>query len=166
MKKRMLIYLFILGASLVACGKREAPIYADADSLARSIYAEAGFETDAIYAENLEPRDAYVFGLVPTDFENGVETAVCYRKTVDSNGQLLYVLKLCEGMDGEALAAKFFAHYDFVPCDLAEKMAIAATEEYLIFFKSDSGEVDAAVEAFRTLMNGYIGFEREMVNRA
>ncbi len=166
MKPRVLVYLVILTASLAACAKRSMPIYADADTLARSIYTEAGFETDAVFTQNLENTDAYLFGMTVADFENQVEDAICYRKLVDSNGQMLYALKLRSAEDASALAAAFFSHYDFAPCDVAEKMAIAAAGEYVIFFKSDMGEVDAAVEAFHKLMGGVIGFEKQRMNRA
>ncbi len=142
------------------------PIYPDADTLARSLYAEAGFETENILAEGVKDTDAYLFGVSITDFDNMVEDVICYRKMVDTNGQLLYALKLRSSEDAERLAARFFAHYDFVPCDVAEKMAIASAGNYVIFFKSDSAEVDTAVEAFHSLMAGYVRFEKEMLNRA
>ncbi len=166
MKRRLFIYLFILAASCAACGKRSAPIYADADTLARSLYEKAGFETDSLFIQPVEDTDAYLFGVTITEFEDTVEDAVCFRKLIDSNGQMLYALKLRDEADAEALAASFFADYDFAPCDLAEKMAVVAAGNYVIFFKSESSEVDAAVEAFRSLMDGYIRFEKELLNRA
>ena len=165
MRKRMLIYLCILTASLAACGKRSIPVFADADTLARSLYANAGFDTDAVYAENVESTDSFRFGITITEFENAVEDAVCYRKVIDNNGQMLYALKMRSDTDAEKLAKTFFASYEFVPCDAAEKMTVASAGNYVIFFKSDIGEVDAAVEAFRDLMEGHLGFEKELTNR-
>ena len=165
MKKRLLISMFILAASLCACARRSVPVYADANTLAGSLYTNAGFTSDALYAEPLERVDAFRFGVTITEFENMVEDAVCYRKTVDSNGQMLYALKLRSKEDADAFAKAFYAYYEFAPCDAAEKMAIVSAGEYVIFFKSDVGEVDAAVEAFRTLMNGHLDFEKELINR-
>ncbi len=165
MKKRLFIYLFVLAASCVACGKRSVPIYADADTLARSLYEKAGFETESLLVQDVEDTDAYLFGVTIAEFDDSVEDAVCFRKLVDSNGQMLYALKLRTDADADRLAASFYANYDFAPCDLAEKMAVAASGNYVIFFKSESGEVDAAVEAFRALMDGYVRFEKELLNR-
>lgn len=157
--------MFILMASLCACARRSVPVYADAGALAESLYVSAGFPVDAIYAEPLAGVDAFRFGLTITEFENMVENAVCYRKMVDSNGQMLYALKMRSKEDSDAFSKAFYAHYEFAPCDVAEKMAIVSAGEYVLFFKSDVGEVDAAVEAFRTLMNGHLDFEKELINR-
>lgn len=165
MRKRFLIYVCLLAASLVACGKRGVPVYTDADTLARSLYANAELGMDTIYAEELAGVDAFRFGVTIADFENAVEDAVCFRKTVDTNGQMLYALKMRSEEDAELMAKTFFAHYEFAPCDVAEKMAVVSAGNYVICFKSDMGEVDAAVESFRTLMNGNLGFEKELFNR-
>ena len=63
MRKRLFVYICILMGSLVSCGKRSVPVFADADVLARSLYEKAGFETDAIYAEEVEDTDAFLFGV-------------------------------------------------------------------------------------------------------
>ncbi len=165
MKKRCLIYLFLLAASLAACAKRSVPVYSDAGSLARSLYDTAGFETEAIYCEELEDTSAYLFGVTVTEFDDMVEDAVCWRKVVDSNGQLLYALKMRSDRDAKTLAERFFRHYEFAPCDAAEKLAVACAGEYFIVFKSALSEVDAATEAFRTMMDGAVRFEKELYNR-
>ena len=165
MKKRFLILMLMLAACLSGCAARSIPAYADASALAGSLYENAGLSSDALYAESLERVDAFRFGVTITDFDNMVEDAVCYRKTVDQNGQMLYALKMRSKEDSDAFAKAFYAHYEFAPCDVAEKMAIVSAGEYVIFFKSDVGEVDAAVEAFRTLMNGHLDFEKELINR-
>ncbi len=155
----------VLAASLVACAKRSVPVYTDADTLARLLYADAGFRSEEIYAEDIKNTDAFRFGITVTDFDDTVEDGICYRKTVDDNGQLLYAFKMRSENDAEHLAKSFYAHYEFAPCDAAEKMAVASAGEYVIFFKSDLGEVDAAVETFRSLMDGNLGFEKELINR-
>lgn len=165
MRKRLFIYICVLAASLTACVKQSVPVYTDADTLARSLYANAGLSSDAVYAEDVASVDAFRFGVTITDFENMVEDAVCFRKTIDTNGQMLYALKMRSDEDADLLAKTFFAHYEFAPCDAAEKMAVVSAWNYVIFFKSDIGEVDAAVDTFRTLMNGHLGFEKELVNR-
>ncbi len=165
MRKRFLVYLFILSASFAACARRGVPVYADAGALVDALYAEAGFDTEALYGEELVGTDAFRFGITVSDFENTVEDAVSFRKNVDEDGQQLYALKLHTEKDAALLAQKFYAHYDFAPCDPAEKMAIASFGQYVIFFKSNGAEVDAAVEAFHRLMGGMPDFEKEMFNR-
>lgn len=155
----------VLAASLASCAKRSVPVYTDADTLARSLYADAGFGSNAIYAEDIQSTDAFRFGITVTEFEEAVEDGICYRKTIDDNGQVLFAFKMHSENDAEHLARSFYAHYEFAPCDAAEKMAIASAGEYVIFFKSDLGEVDAAVETFRALMDGRLGFEKELINR-
>ncbi len=166
MRKRCLVYLFILAASLSACARRSETVYADAGGLALSLYEEAGFSTDAIYGEQVVPTDAHLFGVTVTAFDEMVEDAVCWRKTVDSDGQLLYAMKMRSEKDARALAQCFYEHYEFAPCDAAQKLAVACSGDYFIVFKSSLGEVDAAVEAFRSLMDGRLRFERELYNRA
>ncbi|MBQ9748907.1 MAG: hypothetical protein IJV98_09000 [Clostridia bacterium] len=165
MRKRCFVYLFILAASLVACTKRSVPVYADAGELARSVYEAASFDTEAIYGTSVRATDAYLFGVTVSDFERMVEDAVCWRRTVDSDGEMLYALKTRSEKDARTLARSFLSQYEFAPCDAAQKLAVAATGTYLIVFKSSIGEVDAAVEAFCSVMDGHLLFEREIYNR-
>jgi hypothetical protein len=165
MRKRCFLYLFLFAMSLSACAKRSVPVFADAGELAGALYGEASLDTDAIYCERLKDTDSYLFGMTVTAFGDAVEDAVCWRKTIDSDGELLYALKLRSEEDARALAKCFYEHYEFAPCDAAQKLAVAASGDYVIVFKSALGEVDAAVEAFRTLMNGGLRYEKEMYNR-
>ncbi len=166
MKKRLFLYFFLLIASLTACAKRTVPVFADADTLARSLYDQAGFSGDSLLTEPLESGDAFRFGMTITDFQNAVEDGISIRNMVDADGQTLYALKLHTEEDAERFAASLFEYYDFAPCDPAEKMAVAAAGNYVIFFKSESSQVDAAMEAFSVLMEGQLRFEKEMFNRA
>lgn len=165
MRKRLFVYICILVGSLVSCGKRSVPVFADADVLARSLYEKAGFETDAIYAEEVEDTDAFLFGVTVSDFDEMVDDAVCYRKLVDSNGQMMYLFDMESEDQAISFAKAFFEHYEFAPCDVAEKMTVISAGHYVIFFKSDAHEVDTAVEAFRALMDGRIDFQKEQFNR-
>ncbi len=165
MRKRLFVYICILVGSLVACGKKSVPVFADAQALADSLYEKARLETDAIYTEDVEDTEAYLFGVTVADFDEMVDDAVCCRKLVDSNGQMLYVFDMESETDARTFANVFFEHYEFAPCDVAEKMTVISAGNYVIFFKSDVGEVDAAAEAFRALMDGRIDFQKEQFNR-
>lgn len=164
MKRRFFLYLCILIGSLAACGRRSVPVFADADSLAMAIYTSVGFETESLYAERLESTDAYRFGINISEFDHAVEDGICYRKLLDDNGQMLYVLNMHSCESAEHIAKTFFSHYEFAPCDAAEKMTVISAGNYIIFFKSDVGEVDAVSEGVFTLMNGRIDFQKEAHN--
>ncbi len=165
MKKRCWIYLFILTASLCACAKRERPVFADAETLARSVYAGASISEEGVYTEPIGGDRSYLLSLSDGEFSEMVSDAVCLRNFVDEKGRMLYAVCLQDGVEGEAVARAFFTHYDFAPCDPSEKMTVLAAGEYLVFFKSSAEEVEAAEDAFRRLM-GSVDYESEKDNRS
>ncbi len=164
--RRFYLFLFVFVVSLTACARREQIVFADADALADAIYEKAALSHETLYQEALGAEQAYLFGMERAEFEGGVTEAICCRKSIDDNGQLIYVLKLSDPRETVRLCSRLFARYDFVPCDPAEQMAVLGAGEYLVFVKSERGEVERTSDAFRTLMGGRLDFENEKDNYA
>lgn len=161
--------LGLLAASLlvvfVSCGRTAAPEYESADMLADKLYTEADLNRDGVYAEHLDSSSAYIFGLSITDFNKTVKNAVVYRRSIDSDGQTLYALEMNTQDAAALLAEDYYNHYEWAACDNSEKLVVACAGRYVLLFKSNSAEADAALEGFRKLSGGRLLYHREIVNK-
>ncbi len=161
--KKLSILLFLI-CFLPSCGEKSVPVFADAQNLASAIYDRAGLEKDGIYCEEVEEDLAFAFGISKGDFDEYVDNALCYRQAVDDKGQTLYLFETESDRDSVSLAGKIYQGYEFPPCDAAEKMTVACAGKYVMLFKSDVSEVDAAVEGFRSASGGALRFRKDKDN--
>lgn len=166
LKKSLLGFLAAaLLAVLVSCGRMAAPEYESADMLANKLYTEADLNRDGVYAEHLDNSSAYIFGLSIADFNETVKNAVVYRKSIDSDGQTLYALEMNTQDAAALLAEDYYNHYEWAACDNSEKLVVACAGRYVLLFKSNAAEADAALEGFRKLSGGRLLYQRELVNK-
>jgi len=152
-------------AALVSCGRTAMPEYESADALADKLYAQAELNRDGVYAEHLDSSSAYIFRLSIADFNKTVKNAVVYRKSLDSDGQTLYALEMSTQDAAALLAEDYYNHYEWAACDNAEKLVVACAGRYVLLFKSNSDEADAALAGFRKLSGGRLLYQREIVNK-
>ena len=96
LKKRMSAVLSAiwLVCMVTSCGRHAMPNFESADTLAREIYHTAGLDMDGVYGEVLGEHSAYCAGMSEDEFRSLVESAVVYRKMIDSDGQTLYVFQM------------------------------------------------------------------------
>ncbi len=152
-------------AMLVSCGRTAEPEYESADMLANKLYTEANLNHDGVYAEYLDSSSAYIFGLSIADFNETVKNAVVYRKSLDSDGQTLYALEMSTQDAAALLAEDYYNHYEWAACDNSEKLVVACAGRYVLLFKSNAAEADAALEGFRKLSGGRLLYQRELINK-
>ncbi len=163
MKKIWMIVLLCFVLS--SCGMNTAvPAFSDTNDLASELYIRSGLKTNNVYSEEVEDSLAFAFGISAEEFNEFVDSAVCYRQTVDSSGQTLYVFEMESEKDAAWFADKAYRCYDWAPCDVSEKISIASAGKYVILFKSSAKEVDKVLETFRTLSGGSLRFHKDLYN--
>ena len=162
MKK--LYSLLLLTLFLTACGEKSVAVFSDTEDLAAAIYDRAGLEKNGVYCEDVEEDSAFAFGISKGDFDEYVDSALCYRQAVDRKGQTLYLFETESDRSSVQLAEKIYQGYEFPPCDAAEKMTVACSGKYVMLFKSSVTEVDAAVEGFRSASGGALRFRKDKNN--
>lgn len=94
-----------------------------------------------------------------------MKNAVVYRKSLDSDGQTLYALEMSTQDAAALLAEDYYNHYEWAACDNSEKLVVACAGRYVLLFKSNAAEADAALEGFRKLSGGRLLYQRELVNK-
>lgn len=156
--------LLLLTLFLTACGEKSIPVFSDTEDLAAAIYDRAGIEKNGVYCEEVENDLAFAFGISQGDFDEYVDSALCYRQAVDRKGQTLYLFETESDRDSVTLADKLYQGYEFPPCDAAEKMTVACAGNYVMLFKSNISEVEAAVEGFRSASGGALRFRKDKNN--
>ena len=161
--KKMRVF-FLAFVFMISLGKASVSASSDMGELAEDICRKAGWEMSGVYSEAVDKTNAFAFGIAAKEFEDRVETAVCLREIVDSKGRALYVFEADEEGDALWLGQKIYASYEFAPCDVAEKMVIAVSGNYLMLFKSQASEAESAVQVFRSFSGGTIRYKKELNN--
>ena len=151
---------------MISCGRKEVPAFSNMGNLAEEIYRRSGLEMSGVYRETLDEKFAFAFGISEEDFDERVETAVCFRETVDTKGRALYVFEADEENDAMWLAQKIYDAYEFAPCDIAEKMMVACMGKNVVLFKSDAAEVENASQLLRSYAGGALRFKKDRNNHS
>ena len=164
MKK--MILLFVACIFMISFGKAFVFASADTGTLAEEICRKSGWNMSGVYCETVDKTFAFAFGISAKEFDERVEKAVCVRETVDTKGRELCIFETGEENDAIWLGEKIYASYEFAPCDVAEKMAIAVSGKYLMLFKSCAAEAESSVQTFRSLVGGTVRYKKELNHHA
>ena len=167
LKKRMSAVLSAiwLVCMVTSCGRHAMSNFESADTLAREIYHTAGLDMDGVYGEVLGEHSAYCAGMSEDEFRSLVESAVVYRKMIDSDGQTLYVFQMKSERASADFAKKYYESYEWAACDNAEKLVVACAGSWLICFKSSADEADAVLQSFKTLSGGTLFYDKAQINK-
>ena len=169
MLKKIFFEIFVmimLAGMLLSCGRYAVPEFENADVLVQDLYADVGFDMSGVYKETLDTKSAYLIGLSSDEFDDTVEDAVIYRKMIDSDGQMLYVLKMKTEDAAKSVAEDYYSRYEWAACDNAEKLIVACAGRYLLCFKSNSEDADTVLESFKSLAGGTLSYHKERINKS